>query len=102
MLYLLADEHRREALLIDPVREQLGRDVELLEQLELRLVAALETHVHADHVTAAGLLRERLDCRLGVAAAAGVASAATSTAPSWCRWRSSRRPRAAGTARSRW
>ncbi len=70
--YLLADPRSREAVLIDPVREQLERDLELLRGLELELRYALDTHVHADHVTGSGLLRERLGCRVGVGEAAGV------------------------------
>jgi len=73
--YLLADEETREAVLIDPVREQVARDVQLLEELNLRLATALETHVHADHVTGGGELREQLGCRLGVGARAGVVTA---------------------------
>lgn len=71
--YLLADEETREAVLIDPVREHLERDLDLLEELDLRLAYVLDTHVHADHVTSAGLLRERLGCQtvLGSAAGAG-------------------------------
>ena len=61
--YLLADEATGEAALIDPVREQMERDVQLLHELDLRLVWALDTHTHADHVTAAGLLRERTGAR---------------------------------------
>ncbi len=57
--YLIADEANGVAALVDPVLEQLERDALLLEQLGLRLVAVLETHVHADHVTAAGKLRDR-------------------------------------------
>jgi sulfur dioxygenase len=57
--YLLADEGTREAALIDPVREQVERDLQLLRELDLRLVYILDTHIHADHVTGAGLLRER-------------------------------------------
>ena len=61
--YLLADEVTREAVLIDPVREQLQRDLGLLRELALRLVYVLDTHVHADHVTAAGLLRAEIGAR---------------------------------------
>ncbi len=56
--YLLADERSRAALIIDPVLEQFERDRALIEELELRLEHALDTHVHADHVTATGLLRQ--------------------------------------------
>ena len=69
--YLLADEETREAVLIDPVREQVERDIELLEELDLRLVYSLETHVHADHVTSSGLLRQRLGSETVLSAAAG-------------------------------
>lgn len=69
--YLLADEDTRQAALIDPVREQVERDVELLEELDLRLVYTLETHVHADHVTSSGLLRQRLGSQTVLSAAAG-------------------------------
>lgn len=55
--YLLIDGG--EAALIDPVREQIERDLELVRELGVRLTHVLETHVHADHVTAAGLIRER-------------------------------------------
>ena len=51
--YLLADPAAREALLIDPVFEQVRRDAALLDELGLRLVATIDTHVHADHVTGA-------------------------------------------------
>jgi sulfur dioxygenase len=57
--YLLADESTREAVLIDPVLEQVERDLTLLRELELTLRYAVDTHVHADHVTGAGTLRER-------------------------------------------
>jgi len=61
--YLLADEHTREAVLIDPVLEQVERDLTLLRELELTLRYAADTHVHADHVTGAGTLRERTGAR---------------------------------------
>ncbi len=48
-----------EAVLIDPVREQIERDLALIGELGVRLTHVIETHVHADHVTAAGALRER-------------------------------------------
>ncbi|MCB9754048.1 MAG: MBL fold metallo-hydrolase [Myxococcales bacterium] len=59
--YLLADAG--EAVLIDPVRDQIERDVELLAELDLTLKYVLDTHVHADHVTASGLLRQRLGAK---------------------------------------
>lgn len=73
--YLLADPVSREAVLIDPVLEQQERDLKLMEELELELKFVVETHVHADHVTASGRLRERLGCRIGVGQAAEVAGA---------------------------
>ena len=73
--YLLGDELTREAVLIDSVAEQLERDTTLVRELELKLVLALETHVHADHVTAAGRLREALGARVAVSRHAGVHNA---------------------------
>ena len=64
--YLVWDETTREAAIIDSVREQIERDVQLIRELDLNLKYALETHVHADHITASGLLRERLGCKVGV------------------------------------
>jgi glyoxylase-like metal-dependent hydrolase (beta-lactamase superfamily II)/rhodanese-related sulfurtransferase len=61
--YLLADEQTREAVLIDPVFEQFERDAGLITELGLRLVAVLDTHVHADHVTAQGLHRQRFGAK---------------------------------------
>ncbi len=69
--YLLADGATRKAILIDPVFEQARRDTALLAELELELVATCETHVHADHVTAAWLLREQVGSIICVAASAG-------------------------------
>lgn len=63
--YLLADEQTREALLIDPVREQVDRDLKLITELGLKLVLVLDTHTHADHVTGAGELRARTGARTG-------------------------------------
>lgn len=67
--YLLGDAG--EALLIDPVFEHERRDLALVRELGLRLVAVLDTHVHADHVTAAWRLQQRTGCRIALAAAAG-------------------------------
>jgi glyoxylase-like metal-dependent hydrolase (beta-lactamase superfamily II) len=60
--YLVADPVSRQAALIDPVLEQTERDLTLVKELGLRLTHVLETHVHADHVTGAGQLRERTGC----------------------------------------
>jgi glyoxylase-like metal-dependent hydrolase (beta-lactamase superfamily II) len=56
--YLLADAATRDAVLIDPVFELFARDAALVRELDLALRFTLETHVHADHVTGAWLLRE--------------------------------------------
>ena len=69
--YLIADEASREALLIDPVVDQLERDIKLLKELDLKLVYAVDTHAHADHITGSGLLRKRLGSKAVLSAAAG-------------------------------
>ncbi len=58
--YLLGCERTHQALLIDPVVEEVETYIALLKELGLKLVYTLETHVHADHVTAAAALREKL------------------------------------------
>src|SRR6476660_4652946 len=60
--YLLASRKGGEALIIDPVLEKVDRYVELLNQLDLRLVKAIDTHLHADHITGLGALRDRTSC----------------------------------------
>ncbi len=60
--YLLADEVSREAVIIDPVREKVDDYIRLLEELDFTLKVALDTHVHADHITALGALGEKLGC----------------------------------------
>jgi sulfur dioxygenase len=64
--YLLWDEKTRQAALIDSVTEQVVRDATLIRQLGLALKYALETHIHADHITGSGLLRQDLGCQVAV------------------------------------
>ena len=73
--YLLADSLTREALLIDPVFDHARRDAALIEELGLKLKFTLETHVHADHVTGAALLRRRLGSQIALSKASGAAGA---------------------------
>ncbi|MEQ1312354.1 MBL fold metallo-hydrolase [Acinetobacter sp. XH1639] len=61
--YLVASEQTREAVLIDPVATEIESYEQMLNQLNLKLVYSLDTHVHADHVTAANLLRARFGCK---------------------------------------
>ena len=60
--YLLAERRGGEALLIDPVLENTGQYIRLIEELDLKLVLAVGTHIHADHVTALGALRDQTGC----------------------------------------
>lgn len=69
--YLLFDEKTKEAAIIDSVKEKFERDAKYIEELGLTLKYALETHVHADHVTASGKLREKFGCKIGVHADSG-------------------------------
>jgi sulfur dioxygenase len=73
--YLLGDEKSRAALLIDPVFEQARRDAALVEELGLKLKWTVETHVHADHVTAAWVLKQKFGSQICVPAAAGAEGA---------------------------
>jgi len=73
--YLVADRRSREAVLIDPVFEQAGRDAALIRELDLKLVATLDTHVHADHVTGAWLLKARFGSAIAVSAESGAEGA---------------------------
>jgi glyoxylase-like metal-dependent hydrolase (beta-lactamase superfamily II)/rhodanese-related sulfurtransferase len=60
--YLLASRHGGEALILDPVLEKVDRYCKLLQELDLKLVKAVDTHLHADHVTGLGELRDRTHC----------------------------------------
>lgn len=73
--YLLGDERTRAAVLIDPVFEQARRDRALIAELNLKLLVTLETHVHADHVTGAWLLKQRLGSRIALSSASGATGA---------------------------
>ncbi|MEO8039210.1 MAG: MBL fold metallo-hydrolase [Betaproteobacteria bacterium] len=78
--YLLADSRTAEAVLIDPVFEQARRDAALISELGLRLLWTLETHVHADHVTGAWMLKQQCGSAIAVAAASGAQGADRSLA----------------------
>src|SRR6202008_1163697 len=60
--YLLASRHGGEALIIDPVIEKVERYLQLIKELDLKLVKAVDTHLHADHITGLGALRDRTQC----------------------------------------
>src|SRR3989440_8048260 len=60
--YLLASRPGGEALIIDPVLEKVDRYIQLVRELDLKLVKAVDTHVHADHITGLGALRDRTHC----------------------------------------
>ena len=60
--YLLASRAGGEALLIDPVLDHLDQYLQLLHELDVKLVLAADTHVHADHITALGRLRDHVNC----------------------------------------
>ncbi|HET8997441.1 MAG TPA: MBL fold metallo-hydrolase, partial [Acetobacteraceae bacterium] len=60
--YLLASRRGGEALIIDPVLERVDRYLQLIRELDLKLVKAVDTHLHADHITGLGALRDRTRC----------------------------------------
>ena len=60
--YVLASGPGREAVIIDPVKEQLNQYLQLIAELNLKLVIAIDTHTHADHITALGSLRDASGC----------------------------------------
>jgi sulfur dioxygenase len=79
--YVLFDERTREALIIDPVDEQLERDLGVLRERDLKLVWSLETHAHADHITSAGLLAEETGARTAAPQGCNIGTAAVQLAP---------------------
>ena len=60
--YLIASANGREALIIDPVEENVAEYIKLLEELNLKLVKVIDTHIHADHVTGASKLKNNTNC----------------------------------------
>lgn len=73
--YILGDEYTREAIIIDPVRENFDRDAQILNEMKLKLKYSLETHIHADHVTAAYKMKNQFQCELVVGNGADVETA---------------------------
>ena len=73
--YLIADPFTKEAVLIDPVNTHIEAYINMLEAHGLQLKYTLETHVHADHITASGLLRQRLGSQTGVSQLCGATTA---------------------------
>lgn len=74
--YVLFDAASREALIIDPVDTQVDRDLAILREYGLRLIWAVETHAHADHITSAGLLAEHAGARTAAPEGCGIGTAA--------------------------
>lgn len=70
--YIIADKASKEAAIIDPVLENVDRDLQLIDDLGLRLMYALDTHIHADHITGAGEIRKRKNIKTGVSQEAEV------------------------------
>jgi uncharacterized NAD(P)/FAD-binding protein YdhS/glyoxylase-like metal-dependent hydrolase (beta-lactamase superfamily II) len=62
--YLIADANLGQAILVDPVQEQVERDLRVLREMGLTLRLCLETHIHADHITGASLLRSQTGCQV--------------------------------------
>ena len=64
--YLLADPDSREAIIIDPVIGRVERDLKLIAELGLELLYTLDTHVHADHLSAAPYIQQKLNGKIGI------------------------------------
>ena len=79
--YVLFDEHTRDALIIDPVDEQLERDLGVLREHGLKLAWSVETHAHADHITSAGLLAEETGARTAAPQGCNIGTAAVQLVP---------------------
>ncbi len=70
--YLIASRKGGEALIVDPVLEKVDRYIQLLEELDLKLIKAIDTHVHADHISGLGALRDRTRCITVMGESSGV------------------------------
>ncbi len=70
--YLLFDAVKNQAVIIDPVLEQMDRDLDAIEKLDLNLLGILETHVHADHITAAYYIRKKIGVLIYYGSESGV------------------------------
>lgn len=70
--YLLFDSGTQEGIIIDPVKETLERDLKLIDELEVKLLYVLETHVHADHITSADDIRQRTGVKVVYGSESGV------------------------------
>lgn len=73
--YLLADPVTREAVIVDPVLETVERDFRLIQELDLKLLYILETHIHADHITGSNEIKKRTGAKSAVSKKAGVCCA---------------------------
>lgn len=73
--YLLADPVTKDAIIIDPVLETVDRDLRLIQELDLKLLYILETHVHADHITGSNKIKERTGAKSAISKKAGVCCA---------------------------
>jgi len=68
--YLLGDKETKEAIILDPVLETVDRDLKLVQELGLKLSFVIDTHVHADHITAAAEIRHRTGAKTAISSAA--------------------------------
>ncbi|MFT5789023.1 MAG: sulfur dioxygenase [Shewanella sp.] len=72
--YLLADPKTHEGVIIDAVKEHLQRDLQYIEELGIELIYIIETHIHADHITSAGLIRQKTGAQIVYSQTAAVKS----------------------------
>jgi glyoxylase-like metal-dependent hydrolase (beta-lactamase superfamily II) len=72
--YIVGDADTREAIIIDPVLETLDRDIKLIEELDLKLLYSVETHIHADHVTSGGRIADKTGAQIVISAEAPIDS----------------------------